>query len=52
MHVFLGAVHMLAFVAIFVSIAEEVDFVHLDWRVKCDCFSLHAMRLMHSYIPK
>ena len=30
----------------------KVDFVRLDWRVKCDCCRLHAMRLMHSYIPK
>ena len=35
---------MLAFVAVFVSIAGEVDFVHLDWRVECDCCRLHAMR--------
>ena len=31
MHVFLGAVHLLAFVAVFVSIAGEVDVVHVDW---------------------
>ena len=43
MHVFLGAVHMLTFVAVFVSIAGEVDFVHLDWRVECDCCRLQAM---------
>ena len=42
----LGAVHMFAFVAVFVSIAGEVDFVCLDWRVERDCFSLQAMRLM------
>ena len=29
MHVFLGAVHMFAFDAVFVSIAGEVDSVHL-----------------------
>ena len=34
MHVFIGAVQMLAFVAVFVSIAGEVDFVHFDWRVE------------------
>ena len=34
---------MLAFVAIFVSIAREVDFVNLDWRVECDCCRLKAM---------
>ena len=28
---------MLTFVALFVSIAGEVDFGHLDWRVECDC---------------
>ena len=42
--VFLGAVHMLALVAVFVSIAREVDFVHLYWRVECDCCRLQAMR--------
>ena len=47
----IGAVHMLAFVAVFVSIAGEVDFVHLDWRVECDCCRLQAMRLMHSCLP-
>ena len=44
MLVLLGAVHMFAFVAVFVSIAREVDFVHLDWRVECDCCRLQAMR--------
>ena len=42
MHVFLGAVHVLAFVEVFVSIAGEVDFVHLDWRVECDCCRLQG----------
>ena len=44
MHVFLGAVHMHAFVAVFVSIAREVDFVRRDWRVECDCCRLQPMR--------
>ena len=35
---------MLTFVAVFKSIAGEVDFVHLDWRVDCDCCRLQAMR--------
>ena len=35
---------MLTFVAVVVSIAGEVDFVHLDWRVECDCCRLQAMR--------
>ena len=35
---------MLAFVTVFVSIAGKVDFVHLDWRVECDCCRLQAMR--------
>ena len=35
---------MLAFVAVFVSIAREADFVHLDWRVECDCCRRQAMR--------
>ena len=43
MHAFLGAVHMLVFVAVFVSIAGEVDFVHLDGLVECDCCRLQAM---------
>ena len=51
-YVFLGAVHMLAFVAVFVSIAGEVDFVHLDWFVECDCCKLQAMGLVHSCLPK
>ena len=34
---------MLAFVAVFVSFAGEVDFVHIDWRVECDCCRLQAM---------
>ena len=28
---------MLTFVALFGSIAGEVDFGYLDWRVECDC---------------
>ena len=28
----------------FVTIAGKVDFVHLDWRVECDCCRLQAMR--------
>ena len=47
MNVFVGGVHMLAFVAVFVSIAGEVDFVNLDWRVECDCCRLQAMSLVH-----
>ena len=44
MHVFLGAIHVLAFVTVFVSIAGKMDFVHLDWRVECDCCRLQVMR--------
>ena len=40
----LQLVHMLTFVAVIVSIAGEVDFVHLDWRVECDCCRLQPMR--------
>ena len=35
---------MLTFVAVFVSIAGEVDFVHLDWRVEYDFCRLQAIR--------
>ena len=44
--------HLLAFDAVLMSIAGEVDFVCLDCRVECDCCRLQAMRLMHSYLPK
>ena len=33
---------MLAFVAVFVSIAREVDFVHLDWHEECDSCRLQV----------
>ena len=36
---------MLAFVAVFVSIPGEIDFVHLDGLVECDCCSLAYINL-------
>ena len=44
MYVLLGAVHILVFVAVFVSIIGEVDFVHLDWRVECDSSAVDCKR--------